>query len=154
MLTDILLMSVPLIIIFSVRVSVLNRLRLLFLFSVGIFLVIVSMLRIKEGYNSWQQKDQTLWSSLEVLLSVTVAVTPTVYGLVRNGGGDVTWTWSASEGFQDSRSTGLGVVQEVKFDYDAWNPKGWKDLSRMASVVIRKTSYSTEKVREAEALEA
>ncbi|KAF1843520.1 uncharacterized protein K460DRAFT_378648 [Cucurbitaria berberidis CBS 394.84] len=83
-LTDILLMAVPFSLILSVRIPGMQRLRLLFLFSIGIFLIAVSIMRIVQGHNSRVQSAHTLWASLEILFAVIVAVTPTLYALVRN----------------------------------------------------------------------
>lgn len=51
------------------------------LFSIGIFLVAISIIRIIQGKDSRAQRGHTLWASLEILLAVVVAVTPTIYAL-------------------------------------------------------------------------
>ncbi|KAK6064187.1 glutathione-dependent formaldehyde-activating enzyme [Seiridium cupressi] len=61
-----------------------QRLRILSLFSIGIFLIAVSIIRILEGRNSHSQGAQTLWASLEIICAAGVAVTPSIYALARN----------------------------------------------------------------------
>lgn len=51
------------------------------LFSIGIFLVAISIIRIIQGKDSRVQRGHTLWASLEILFAVIVAVTPTIYAL-------------------------------------------------------------------------
>lgn len=77
-------MAVPCSLILSVTIPPMQRLRLLFLFSVGIFLIAVSIMRIILGENSRVQSAHTLWASLEILFAVVVAVTPTLYALAQN----------------------------------------------------------------------
>lgn len=60
-----------------------RRLRVLALFSIGIFLVAISIIRMVQGQNSRVQRGHTLWASLEILLAVIVAVTPTIYALAK-----------------------------------------------------------------------
>lgn len=51
------------------------------LFTIGTFLIAISIIRMVRGKNSRVQRGHTLWASLEVLLAVVVAVTPTIYAL-------------------------------------------------------------------------
>lgn len=92
--TDILLMLIPFYLILSIRIPLMQHLRLLFLFSIGLFLIAMSIIRIIQGKDSRAQRGHTLWASLEVLFAVVVAVTPTIYALVRNGHEDSTWSQS------------------------------------------------------------
>ncbi|KAI8931531.1 hypothetical protein NX059_011188 [Plenodomus lindquistii] len=82
--TDVLLMGVPCSLILSVKIPLMQRLRILFLFSIGLFLIAVSVLRIVQGKGSHVQRAHTLWASLEILFAVIVAVTPTIYALAQN----------------------------------------------------------------------
>ncbi|KAL5113221.1 hypothetical protein ACEQ8H_008903 [Pleosporales sp. CAS-2024a] len=82
--TDAMLMALSFSIVFSVRITLMQRARILLLFSVGIVLICISIVRILIGRDARTQAAHTLWSSLEVLLATTVAVTPTVYALGRN----------------------------------------------------------------------
>lgn len=82
--TDLLLMALPFSLIMSVTIEFWKRLRILFLFSIGVFLVAVSIIRITIGKGSRVQRAHTLWASLEILCAVIVAVTPTLYALLRN----------------------------------------------------------------------
>lgn len=82
--TDILLMAVPCSLIVSVKIATMQRLRILFLFSIGLFLIAISIMRIIQGKGSRAQRAHTLWASLEILFAVIVAVTPTIYALAYN----------------------------------------------------------------------
>ncbi|KAK9415035.1 hypothetical protein SUNI508_10640 [Seiridium unicorne] len=82
--TDALLMTIPIPLVLSVKLPKMQRLRILSLFSIGVFLVAVSIVRILEGRNSHSQRAQTLWASLEILCAAGVAVTPSIYALARN----------------------------------------------------------------------
>lgn len=82
--TDVMLMIVPCSLILSVRIPMMQRIRICFLFSIGLFLIAISVLRIIQGKGSRTQRSHTLWASLEILCAVTVAVTPTIYALAYN----------------------------------------------------------------------
>ncbi|KAL6705001.1 hypothetical protein ACN47E_007404 [Coniothyrium glycines] len=89
--TDIMLMLVPVYLILSIRIPLMQHLRLLFLFSIGLFLIAISIIRIVQGRNSRVQRGHTLWASFEVLLATVVAVTPNIYALARNRREDSSW---------------------------------------------------------------
>ncbi|KAH7068445.1 hypothetical protein FB567DRAFT_457363 [Paraphoma chrysanthemicola] len=82
--TDALLMAVAFYLVLSVNMPRIQRFRILSLFGIGLFLIAISVIRILQGRNARTQRSHTLWASLEVLLAVVVAVTPTIYTLIRN----------------------------------------------------------------------
>ncbi|KAF2847480.1 hypothetical protein T440DRAFT_491921 [Plenodomus tracheiphilus IPT5] len=82
--TDVLLMVVPCSLILSVKLPMMQRLRVFMLFSIGLFLIAVSIMRILQGKGSRAQRAHTLWASLEILFAVIVAVAPTIYALAQN----------------------------------------------------------------------
>jgi hypothetical protein len=77
-------MAVSFHLVLSVRIPVMQKLRILSLFSVGIFLICISIIRIVQGRGSRTQSGHTLWASLEILFGIIAAVTPTIYALGRN----------------------------------------------------------------------
>ncbi len=126
------LLAVPLVVVFSVHISLVQRLRLIALFSLGLLLISISILRIKEGYDSYGQRDQTLWSSFELLLAVVVAVVPTIYGLLRNASlSQPETSWNTSARIDTVEATSL-----TGLNYESWSPRGWKDLGQQASIVM------------------
>jgi hypothetical protein len=82
--TDASLMAVSFHLVLSVRIDVMQKLRILSLFAVGIFLITISIIRIIQGRESRTQSGHTLWASLEILFAIIAAVTPTIYALGRN----------------------------------------------------------------------
>jgi hypothetical protein len=82
--TDASLMAVSFHLVLSVKIQIMQKLRILSLFGVGIFLISISVIRIIQGRDSRTQSGHTLWASIEVLFAVIVAVTPTIYALGRN----------------------------------------------------------------------
>jgi hypothetical protein len=122
--TDLLLMAVPFSLILSVRIPIMQRLRILLLFSIGLFLISISIIRILEGRGSRTQAGHTLWASLEVLFATIVAVAPTIYALARNTR-DVTSydTSHASVPHPSSR-----IVTESIGDGDKYTARIWTEL--------------------------
>ncbi|KAH6672397.1 hypothetical protein B0J14DRAFT_655281 [Halenospora varia] len=82
--TDILLIILPLPTLLKVNKSLGSKLRLVSLFSLGIFLVIITVIRlpfnIKKG---GMQINRTTWASVEAFVAAFVANIPTLYTLRR-----------------------------------------------------------------------
>ncbi|KAH7394025.1 hypothetical protein DE146DRAFT_115018 [Phaeosphaeria sp. MPI-PUGE-AT-0046c] len=95
--TDALLMGLSFSLVLSVRIPVMQKLRILCLFGVGILLVAISINRIVAGQGSHTQSGHTLWASLEVLFAIIVAVTPTIYALARNKKGESSYAHGQSQ---------------------------------------------------------
>lgn len=95
--TDALLMGLSFSLVLSVRIPVMQKLRILCLFGVGILLIAISINRIVAGQGSHTQSGHTLWASLEVLFAIIVAVTPTIYALARNKKGDSSYVYGQSQ---------------------------------------------------------
>ena len=107
--TDVLLMAVSCSLILSIRIPLMQRLRVLLVFSVGILLVIISIFRVIAAYDSTRLRDSALWACLEVLFAVLVAVTPPVYGLIRNTQNDTSQVEEPTEMRSLSKSQSDGV---------------------------------------------
>lgn len=90
-------MSLSFSLVLSVRIPVMQKLRILCLFGVGILLIAISISRIVAGQGSHTQSGHTLWASLEVLFAIIVAVTPTIYALVRNKRGESSYAGYQSQ---------------------------------------------------------
>jgi hypothetical protein len=115
-------MVVPCSLILSVKIPTMQRLRILFLFSIGLFLIAVSILRITQGHNSRAQRGHTLWASLEILFAAIVAVTPTIYALAQNRHENDTYAKS-----------GMGMTNTVRTysgpdDGERWAARVWTEL--------------------------
>lgn len=140
--TDLVLMAIPLSLILSARIETMKRLRILALFSVGLFLISISIARIIRGRDSRSQAGHTLWASLEVFFSSVVAVTPIIYALVRNRE-DTTYSQS-----HDLHKTvgSRGYTGSVEAD-DKYIARIWTDIeqaeSSSATGILVKTSFQT-----------
>ncbi|KAF2221823.1 hypothetical protein BDZ85DRAFT_133824 [Elsinoe ampelina] len=86
MLTDFMLLAVPIHLILSAKISFRHRLRLIFVFSLGAFLIAISVVRMMQGFGSKVQVSRTMWASIEIFFAVSVAVSPTIYALVHSRG--------------------------------------------------------------------
>lgn len=126
--TDILLMAVPFSLILSVKIPAMQRLRILFLFSIGLFLIAVSIMRIIQGKGSRVQRAHTLWASLEILFAVIVAVTPTIYALARNHREDS----SFAKSHISMKATGRTFPGSVSAA-DDYSTRVWTELNDGAS---------------------
>lgn len=83
-LTDLMLMGYSVALILSVKIAMRQRLKMIFLFSIGIWLIFISVFCIALSQNARSSRNLVLWSSLEVFFAAVVAVTPTIYGLISN----------------------------------------------------------------------
>jgi hypothetical protein len=108
-LTDLLLMAASCSLIWSVRIPLMQRLRVLLVFSVGLLLVMISILRVLSTQGSSLIRDFALWANLEVLFAVIVAVTPTVYALIRNTQADMSQFEAHTEMRSLSKAQAHGV---------------------------------------------
>lgn len=82
---DITIIILPLPIIASLQMSMRKRLQTLFMFSLGIFIVITSCIRLRylvqfaKSLNpTWDNTDVVIWTSLEVNVTVIVLCLPTL----------------------------------------------------------------------------
>lgn len=115
-----------------------RRLRVFFLFSIGIFLITISIIRIILGKNSRVQRAHTLWASLEVLFATIVAVTPTIYALARNRH-EHNPTTTQTTTFTTRRQT----YADGTIDEDRYTTRAWTELNDCAS---RKDNTSVEEI--------
>ncbi|KAH8819439.1 hypothetical protein F5884DRAFT_848762 [Xylogone sp. PMI_703] len=82
--TDVLLIIIPIPVFINIRQSLWQRLRLLGLFSLGVFLVIITIIRLPINFShGFQQVNRTTWASVESLAAAIVANFPTLY-ILRN----------------------------------------------------------------------
>jgi hypothetical protein len=122
--TDLLLMAVPFSLIMSVRIPIMQRLRILLLFSIGLFLISISIIRILEGRGSRTQAGHTLWASLEVLFATIVAVTPTIYALARNTCDETAY----GKSHVSARNSGSRIHTGSVADDDKYTARIWTEL--------------------------
>lgn len=84
MLTDAFLLALPFPILLNAGTTLSKRLRLLSLFSIGFFLIAVSIVRMIQGNrNARVQLSRTMWASIETLFASVVAMVPVFYTLLR-----------------------------------------------------------------------
>ena len=105
-----------------------QRLRIMFLFSIGLFLIAVSIMRIILGKGSRVQSAHTLWASLEILFAVIVAVTPTFYALAHNRNENETYA-STHTNFTNTINTYTGST----IGDEEYATRVWTELSDSAS---------------------
>lgn len=90
------------------------------LFSIGVFLVVISIIRIVQGIGSRAQRGHTLWASLEILLAVIVAVTPTIYTLAHGRHEDSSFDRTHLSEYPKGRAFSDGTVLEHKRTANVW----------------------------------
>jgi hypothetical protein len=82
--TDILLILLPMPTLFSIQRSLGQRLRLAGLFSIGFFLVAITIIRLPLNFaNGSAQVNRTTWASVESFAAAFVANIPTLFTLRR-----------------------------------------------------------------------
>lgn len=141
--TDVLLMAVPFSLIMSAKIEIMKRLRILALFSIGLFLISISIVRIVRGRDSRSQAGHTLWASLEVFFASVVAVTPTIYALARNRE-DTSYSESHDlHKTAGSREHTGSVVADDKYSAKIWTELESQDNSSATGILV-KTSFQTE----------
>ncbi|KAH3963916.1 hypothetical protein HBH70_223460 [Parastagonospora nodorum] len=82
--TDVMLMALSFSIIYTVRIPLSQKARILSLFNIGFVLVGISIARMVRGRASTTEGGQTTYESMEILFSTIVAVTPTLYTLLKS----------------------------------------------------------------------
>lgn len=83
--TDLLLMSIPIRIIIRSKLAMKTKLELAAVFALGIFVVIASMLRMIIVLTHWTQQNKLLWGQIECFTATIVANAPVLHGLWRHG---------------------------------------------------------------------
>ncbi|RDW89139.1 hypothetical protein BP6252_01171 [Coleophoma cylindrospora] len=82
-LTDLLLMLIPLPVVFRTQLPWRTKVQLCGVFSIGVFVILVSVLRIKFVLADNSQQNKLLWAELECFAAAIVANGPILYGLYR-----------------------------------------------------------------------
>ncbi|KAH7394294.1 hypothetical protein BKA66DRAFT_411034 [Pyrenochaeta sp. MPI-SDFR-AT-0127] len=82
--TDAMLLALPFPLLFHAKTTLSKRLRLMLLFSLGFFLIAVSIVRMFMGNrNARIQLSRTMWASIETLFASIAAMIPALYILLR-----------------------------------------------------------------------
>jgi hypothetical protein len=116
------------------------------LFSIGVFLISISIVRIVIGRNSRKQRAHTIWASLEVLFAVIVAVTPIIYALIRNTNEKRPFAQSELSRYTSNQTCEEGTTAEDRYFAGLWaemnkgiiNPD---DVSTKS--ILNETSYNS-----------
>lgn len=103
------------------------------LFSIGIFLVAISIIRIVQGKDSRVQRGHTLWASLEILLAVIVAVTPTIYALAHGRHEDSSFSKTHLSEYPRGRTFSEGTMPGDKRTGDEWPGQLDRNIDRLDS---------------------
>ncbi|KAJ3543701.1 hypothetical protein NM208_g3432 [Fusarium decemcellulare] len=83
--TDMMLLVVPIPLFFSLKTSWKRKLRLYVLFTLGIFIVAITVIRLPiNAINKDSQVNRTTWASTELLTATIVVNAPTLYGFWNN----------------------------------------------------------------------
>ncbi|KAL9573141.1 hypothetical protein ACKAV7_002826 [Fusarium commune] len=79
--TDVMLLAVPIPLFFSLKTSWKRKLKLYVLFTLGIFIVAITVIRLPiNAMNKDSQVNRTTWASTELLTATIVVNAPTLYG--------------------------------------------------------------------------
>ncbi|KAJ5976848.1 hypothetical protein N7501_000190 [Penicillium viridicatum] len=82
--TDIMLIALPIPILVMVKRSAIEKIQLAILFAVGLFIVAITIARLPQNAkNSTVQVNRTTWASVELLAAAIVANAPILYGLLK-----------------------------------------------------------------------
>lgn len=74
-------MSIPIRIIIRSKLSMKTKLELVVVFTLGAFVVIVSMLRMVIVLTHWTQQNKLVWGQIECFTATIVANAPILHGL-------------------------------------------------------------------------
>lgn len=103
--TDTMLLALPFPILFHAKTTLSKQLRLMSLFSLGFFLIAVSVVRMVQGNkNARIQLSRTMWASIETLFASIVATVPALYILLRPKLGGTSYYLSSDGRTQPSQS--------------------------------------------------
>ncbi|KAA8644967.1 hypothetical protein EYZ11_004499 [Aspergillus tanneri] len=79
--TDAMLIALPLPVLIMVKRSMMEKLQLTALFAIGFFIVAITIIRLPQNaQNSTKQVNRTTWASVELLAAAIVANAPVLYG--------------------------------------------------------------------------
>lgn len=82
--TDIMLIALPIPILVMVKRSAIEKIQLAALFAVGLFIVAITIARLPQNAkNPTAQVNRTTWASVELLAAAIVANAPVLYGLLK-----------------------------------------------------------------------
>ncbi|KAI1834746.1 hypothetical protein DTO013E5_4864 [Penicillium roqueforti] len=82
--TDIMLIALPIPILVLVKRSAVEKIQLAVLFAVGLFIVAITIVRLPQNVkNPTVQVNRTTWASVELLAAAIVANAPVLYGLLK-----------------------------------------------------------------------
>ncbi|KAE8335785.1 hypothetical protein BDV24DRAFT_155705 [Aspergillus arachidicola] len=82
--TDLMLIVLPVPLLVKVKRPLLEKLQLAALFAVGFFIVVVTVIRLPENaQHSTAQVNRTTWASVELFAAAIVANAPVLYGFYR-----------------------------------------------------------------------
>jgi len=123
-LTDVMLIVLPMPILFRVKRSFKEKLQLVGLFSIGFILVAMTIARLDENYSSGAlQVNRTIWASVEAFASAFVANMPTLYTLRRRSNTSNGTMMSRSSTRPDSEEErGIKVTRSVELDVQYESP--------------------------------
>ncbi|KAJ4258645.1 hypothetical protein NW757_003214 [Fusarium falciforme] len=110
--TDVLLLAVPIPLFFSLKTSWKRKLKLYVLFTLGIFIVAITVIRLPiNATNKDSQVNRTTWASTELLTATIVVNAPTIYGLWNKKKQSSAYSNSHGTGLptHSSRKNGTGV---------------------------------------------
>ncbi|KAL5361126.1 hypothetical protein BJX96DRAFT_81522 [Aspergillus floccosus] len=104
--TDVMLIAMPIPILVMVKRSIIEKLQLAALFTVGLFIVAITIARLPQNAkNPTAQVNRTTWASIELLAAAVVANAPVLYGLLKgrsqmsyaSGAGSAGPSWPAQK---------------------------------------------------------
>ncbi|KAJ5085098.1 hypothetical protein N7532_009869 [Penicillium argentinense] len=121
--TDLMLIALPIPILVLVRRSIVEKIQLGTLFAVGLFIVAITIARLPQNTkNSTAQVNRTTWASIELLAAAIVANAPVLYGLLK---GRTQRSKYAASGIGSSGPSGQGLrnrsTNEPEFELQGTN---------------------------------
>jgi hypothetical protein len=126
--TDLMLIILPMPTLWSIQRSLVERLRLVGLFSIGFFLVAITVVRLPLNFaNGTAQVNRTTWASVESFGAAFVANVPTLFTLRRK-------TLNLSSGTRTGATSGSNVRTRTTRTGDFSSRDGWRQMGSKSEV--------------------
>jgi hypothetical protein len=154
--TDVMLLAVPVPLFFSLNTSWKSKLRLYTLFTLGIFIVAVTVIRLPiNSMNKDSQVSRTTWASTELLTATIVVNAPTLYGLWNKRKQTTGYSHSHGSRMPDHHSRKSRAAGGTLDDHGATPPSGnilqTQEFTMDEHIELKdESSNSRVRVREAE----
>ncbi|KAH7246546.1 hypothetical protein BKA59DRAFT_455584 [Fusarium tricinctum] len=143
--TDLCILLIPIPVVLSMQASIVRKLGLILLFSLGIFCILAAILRVVLIFAVNQQGVSAMWSMREDFVAIFVGQAPMVYPILRRqfwqgNYGDVT-------GLSDGKRSG-GYEHHQMSVFSSRKPRDPYSITQIGATVIDKSENQEEIIKE------